>query len=67
MSKRVWQVFVSGYVLAEASSAEEAERMACIRFDAQDVECPNLHYEATDDVTESPRFADKIACGDVLR
>jgi hypothetical protein len=65
MSAHIWQVFVSGYVLVEANSENAAALVAQRRFN--DSPCPELHYEVTDDVTESPRFARHIENGDVLR
>lgn len=67
MSKRVWQVFVSGYTLVEAETAEAAERRAVATFEPGCESFPRFSYEATDDVTESPRFARNIEIGDVIR
>lgn len=64
LKKKIWQVHVSGYLLVEAEFPDDAERAVMLRLD--DEEC-RLNYEASDDVTESPRFAGRIAAGDVLR
>ena len=67
MGKRVWQVFVNGYALVEAESADAAERKAVSKFEPGCEGFARFSYEATDDVTDSPRFSRNIEVGDVIR